>query len=187
MLRRLGCLALAGTLALALAPRQPAAGPGAPERHAPKAPADPLGDPLPPAAVARLGTLRLVHGGPVSSLAFAGKVLFSAGEDSPLRAWDPATGRETDPPAGQPARARHVASSPTADSSPAPAPTVPSSSGTPSPAAGSSAGPPGTTAPAWPFPPTASPSPGPAPTPSSTCSTWPPASRCARSRASTPA
>ena len=57
---------------------------------------DCLGDPLPPGAVARLGTLRLRHGGAVSSVAFSrdGKTLVSAGEDPVLRLWEVATGKE---------------------------------------------------------------------------------------------
>jgi WD40 repeat protein len=60
------------------------------------------GDPLPHGAVLRLGSLRLVQGGSVRALAFRkdGKVLFSAGEETPLRAWDAATGRELPVPGG---------------------------------------------------------------------------------------
>src|SRR5579862_766328 len=56
-------------------------------------PVDAVGDPLPPAAVARLGTTRLQHNYGVSSLAFApgGKTLASAGSDA-VRLWRVPTG-----------------------------------------------------------------------------------------------
>jgi WD40 repeat protein len=53
------------------------------------------GDPLPPGAVARLGTVRLRHPG-VSRVAYSsdGKTITSAGHDSTLRCWDARTGKE---------------------------------------------------------------------------------------------
>jgi WD40 repeat protein len=56
---------------------------------------DRFGDPLPPGAIARLGTQRLRHGSAVHSIEFApaGHVLASAGDDA-VRIWDAATGRQ---------------------------------------------------------------------------------------------
>ncbi len=62
----------------------------------PKARTDALGDPLPPGAVARLGTVRLRHSGWVSSVAYSpdGKLLASGGGDERVRVWDAETGKE---------------------------------------------------------------------------------------------
>jgi WD40 repeat protein len=56
--------------------------------------ADPFGDPLPPGAVARLGTVRFRQGQPISALAFSrtGKTLVSVGGPD-IHFWDAATGR----------------------------------------------------------------------------------------------
>jgi WD40 repeat protein len=61
------------------------------------------GDPLPPGAVARYGTVRLRHGAGPSYLEFTrdGRFLISFGADDTLRTWDPATGREVARPAGE--------------------------------------------------------------------------------------
>jgi RNA polymerase sigma factor (sigma-70 family) len=64
---------------------------GRPQGHV-----DRCGDPLPPGAVARLGTVRLRHGGQVFGVAFAadGPTLISHGGDAVLRFWDLATGQQ---------------------------------------------------------------------------------------------
>jgi len=55
---------------------------------------DLYGDPLPPGAVARLGTAQLRHAG-LAELIFSadGKMLISGGSDHTIRTWDVATGK----------------------------------------------------------------------------------------------
>jgi RNA polymerase sigma factor (sigma-70 family) len=59
-------------------------------------PVDQFGDPLPPDALARLGTIRLRHGATVRGLAFApdGQTLASAGIDGNVHIWEASTGKE---------------------------------------------------------------------------------------------
>jgi RNA polymerase sigma factor (sigma-70 family) len=57
---------------------------------------DALGDPLPPGATARLGTIRWRHGSPAIFLFLVpdGKTVVSAANDRWIRVWDAATGKE---------------------------------------------------------------------------------------------
>jgi WD40 repeat protein len=57
---------------------------------------DRYGDPLPPGAIARIGTVRLRHAQEIRRLVFSpdGKTLLSVGEDGTYRRWDAATGKE---------------------------------------------------------------------------------------------
>src|SRR5205814_1700739 len=57
---------------------------------------DGVGDPLPPGALARLGSVRLRHAGDVVGVAVAqgGQGVFSAGDDGRAVLWDLNTGRE---------------------------------------------------------------------------------------------
>jgi RNA polymerase sigma factor (sigma-70 family) len=65
---------------------------------------DRYGDPLPPGALARLGTVRLRHAGDVFQVDFTpdGKALLSGGGDETIRFWDPATGKQLRQFTGQP-------------------------------------------------------------------------------------
>jgi RNA polymerase sigma factor (sigma-70 family) len=90
------CIVGAGVASLGGAPAAPEAA-AAPEKPAPKSnpKLDADGDPLPDGAFARLGSLRLRHGSPVTSAAFSpdSKLLATGSWDNTVRIWDPATGR----------------------------------------------------------------------------------------------
>lgn len=62
----------------------------------PKVTLDHRGDPLPPGAIARLGTVRFRQGHPINSLSFSpdGKTLVTGSNGAPIRFWDMASGRE---------------------------------------------------------------------------------------------
>src|SRR5262245_12636606 len=68
--------------------------PGA--KGGPPALTDLYGDPLPPGALARVGTARLRHLGQVYAVAISpdGKTIASGGNDNTLRLWETATGKE---------------------------------------------------------------------------------------------
>ncbi|MCI0460403.1 MAG: PQQ-binding-like beta-propeller repeat protein [Gemmataceae bacterium] len=67
----------------------------APERLPPPRALDLSGDELPPGALARLGTIRFRHGGPVTFVAFApdGKTVVSGSGQGHLHLWETATGK----------------------------------------------------------------------------------------------
>src|SRR5262249_5965365 len=73
----------------------------APKPESPKARTDAerldrLGDPLPPGALARFGTLRLVQGGRAYHMALSpdGKLLATGDEHGRVRVWDTSSGKE---------------------------------------------------------------------------------------------
>src|SRR5258708_490637 len=85
-----GCLVLIAALACVPSPAALAA----PLQEAART--DSYGDPLPDAALARIGTTRLRHGGWAIMVACSadGNLLASSGNDNLVRLWDPQTGRE---------------------------------------------------------------------------------------------
>jgi RNA polymerase sigma factor (sigma-70 family) len=90
------CVLGASVAALGGAPSAPPQTPAAeqpPAKPQPKLDGD--GEPLPAGALARLGSLRLRHGSPVTSVAWSpdGKLLATGSWDNYARLWDPATGK----------------------------------------------------------------------------------------------
>jgi RNA polymerase sigma factor (sigma-70 family) len=110
LLRRLVMMAAVMMAALAVAGgalllgRGPADPPQEPERRAQPAPKpaerkeaarDAQGDPLPAGALARLGTVRFRHGGPVEAMSLSadGKLLATGADDGAIRLWDVEKGK----------------------------------------------------------------------------------------------
>lgn len=71
--------------------------PPTPQKPVPKDRTDRRGDPLPPGAVERLGTLQLWHAFQTFCVALSpdGKTMATGGDDGKIRVWDRATGKET--------------------------------------------------------------------------------------------
>jgi RNA polymerase sigma factor (sigma-70 family) len=86
---------LSFTAASSTAPSEPPAA-SAPQTKGSSQAKDAFDDPLPPGALARLGTVRWRHGAPVHFLALLpdGKTVISAANDRFVRVWDFATGKE---------------------------------------------------------------------------------------------
>jgi RNA polymerase sigma factor (sigma-70 family) len=86
---------LSSTAASSTAPSDPPAV-AAPQAKGSSQARDAFDDPLPPGALARLGTVRWRHGAPVHFLALLpdGKTVISAANDRFVRVWDFATGKE---------------------------------------------------------------------------------------------
>src|SRR5436309_3492770 len=94
-------LAAGAYLVARQAPRQPQAAPATPRPVGrpvavgeKQARTDLYGDPLPPGALARMGTVRLRHRYAQVGFSADGKTLLSAGDDQTVRVWDVKTGKQ---------------------------------------------------------------------------------------------
>ncbi len=90
-------LARQGQFQLALqAERAGSAGGMAQQSEAKKPNVDAFGDPLPPGAVSRLGTVRWRQGSPITCLAIStdGGLVASAGKEGGIRLWEASTGKQ---------------------------------------------------------------------------------------------
>src|SRR5438270_4883143 len=88
--------ALALGLSLAAAFQQRTHAGEAPELNLARPRSDLYGDPLPPGATARLGSMRFRHGSPVTSVAFSadGKTIVSAEQGNAVQLWEAASGKK---------------------------------------------------------------------------------------------
>ncbi len=93
-----GVVAMNGSAKGGREEEQPVAGgePPPAEPAAEKSATDAVGDPLPPGALRRLGTVRLRHPTTLRSIAYSpdGKMLVSAGWDPMIHLWDSTSGKE---------------------------------------------------------------------------------------------
>jgi WD40 repeat protein len=74
-------------------PQEPAQSQKQPEAKSSNSHVDSFGDPLPPGALARMGTVRLQQPYPRMAFSADGKSLTSVGADNTVRTWDIATGK----------------------------------------------------------------------------------------------
>jgi RNA polymerase sigma factor (sigma-70 family) len=96
LLLALGLVAGAGALAFPARNAKQAEAAPTPERKTEQTRTDRYGDPLPPNALARMGTVRFRHGDTIEAISLApdGRSLAASSQDGTVRLWDVATGRE---------------------------------------------------------------------------------------------